>query len=167
MKENLKKVDLEKEFINLIKKNESIILKICNIYCKEIDDRQDLYQDILVQLWKSFPKFDKRAKISTWMYRIAFNTAVSRYRLEKKKSINEEISDQLISDNSNEDENVRLLYGAIDGLDKIDKAITLLYMDGTKYKEIGEIMGLSESNVGFKINQIKRKLREKLKIDIL
>jgi RNA polymerase sigma-70 factor (ECF subfamily) len=167
VKENLKKVDLEKEFINLIKKNESIILKICNIYCKEIDDRQDLYQDILVQLWKSFPKFDKRAKISTWMYRIAFNTAVSRYRLEKKKSINEEISDQLISDNSNEDENVRLLYGAIDGLDKIDKAITLLYMDGTKYKEIGEIMGLSESNVGFKINQIKRKLREKLKIDIL
>ena len=167
MKENLKKVDLEKEFINLIKKNESIILKICNIYCKEIDDRQDLYQDILVQLWKSFPKFDKRAKISTWMYRIAFNTAVSRYRLEKKKSINEEISDQLMSDNSNEDENVRLLYGAIDGLDKIDKAITLLYMDGTKYKEIGEIMGLSESNVGFKINQIKRKLREKLKIDIL
>ena len=167
VKEKLKQIDLENEFINLIKKNESIILKICNIYCKEIEDRQDLYQDILVQLWKSFPNFDKRAKITTWMYRIAFNTAVSRYRKEKKVPIKEVISDRLASDSSNEDENVRLLYLAIDGLNKIEKAITVLYMDGVKYKEIGEIMGLSESNVGFKINQIKRKLREKLKIDIL
>ena len=144
-----------------------MILKICNIYCKEIEDRQDLYQDILVQLWKSFPNFDKRAKITTWMYRIAFNTAVSRYRKEKRVPIKEVISDRLVSDSSNEDENVRLLYLAIDGLNKIEKAIAMLYLDGIKYKEIGEIMGLSESNVGFKINQIKRKLREKLKIDML
>lgn len=158
---------MENEFINLIKKNEGIILKICNIYCKEIEDRQDLYQDIVVQLWKSFPNFDRRSKITTWMYRIAFNTAVSRYRKEKKVPIKEAISDRLVSDASNEDENVRLLYLAIEGLNKIEKAITMLYMDGIKYKEIGEIMGLSESNVGFKINQIKRKLREKLKIDML
>lgn len=101
------------------------------------------------------------------MYRIAFNTAVSRYRKEKKAPIKEAISDRLVSDSSNEDENVRLLYLAIEGLNKIEKAITMLYMDGVKYKEIGEIMGLSESNVGFKINHIKGRLRKKLKIDML
>lgn len=101
------------------------------------------------------------------MYRIALNTAVSRYRKEKKVPIKEAISERLVSDSSNDDENVRLLYLAIEGLNKIEKAITMLYLDGIKYKEIGEIMGLSESNVGFKINQIKSKLREKLKIDML
>ena len=101
------------------------------------------------------------------MYRIAFNTAVSRYRKKKKRPPQELISDRVVSDSFNQNENVSLLYSAIDSLNKIEKAITMLYMDGVKYKEIGEIMGLSESNIGFKINQIKRKLREKLKIDML
>lgn len=159
-------MNLEKEFTNLIKENERIILKICNIYCRESEDRADLYQDILVQLWKSFPNFNRSSKITTWMYRIAFNTAVSRFRKEKKRPTQEQISDRLISDSSNESGNVSLLYSAIDSLNKIEKAITMLYMDGIKYKEIGEIMGLSESNIGFKINQIKRKLHEKLKIEM-
>lgn len=159
-------MNLEKEFTSLIKENERIILKICNIYCRESEDRSDLYQDILVQLWKSFPNFNRSSKITTWMYRIAFNTAVSRFRKEKKRPTTEQISDRLVSDSSNESENVSLLYSAIDSLNKVEKAITMLYMDGIKYKEIGEIMGFSESNVGFKINQIKRKLHEKLKIEM-
>ena len=167
VKEKLKEADLEKEFISLIKENERILLKICNVYCKEDGDREDLYQDILIQLWKSFPNFDKRSKITTWLYRIAFNTAVSRYRKEKKAPKKEPISDRLVANCSNEDENIRLLYSAIEGLNKIERAITMLYLDGVKYKEIGEILGLSESNVGFKINQVKRKLREKLKINML
>ncbi|MFY0608308.1 MAG: sigma-70 family RNA polymerase sigma factor [Cyclobacteriaceae bacterium] len=158
---------MEKEFISLIKENERIILKICNIYCKESDDRQDLYQDILVQLWKSFQRFDGKSKITTWMYRIAFNTAVSRYRKRKNEPTKETISDQLISDPVYDDENVRLLYAAIDELNNIEKAIVMLYLDGIKYREISEIMGLSESNIGFKINQIKGKLRQKLKFDML
>ena len=157
-------MDLEKEFISLIKENERIILKICNIYCKESEDRADLYQDILVQLWKSFPNFNRKSRITTWMYRVAFNTAVSRFRKEKKQPSQEQISDQFVADSFNEDENVSLLYSAIDSLSKIEKAIIILYMDGTKYKDIGEIMGLSESNIGFKINQIKGKLRVKLKL---
>ena len=159
-------MDLEEEFISLIKENERIILKICNVYCRESDYRADLYQDILIQLWKSFPNYNRRSKITTWMYRIALNTAISRFRKEKKRPTQEQISDQFVSDSFNEDENVSLLYSAIDSLNKIEKAITMLYMDGIKYKEIGEIMGLSESNIGFKINQIKRKLREKLKIEM-
>ena len=159
-------MDLEKEFISSIKENERIILKICNIYCREYEDRADLCQDITIQLWKSFPNFERKSKVTTWMYRIALNTAISRFRKEKKRPIQEQISDQFISDSFQEDEDVKLLYAAIDGLNKIEKAITMLYLDGIKYKEIGEIMGLSDSNVGFKINQIKRKLREKLKIEM-
>lgn len=157
---------LEKEFIGLIKENERIILKVCNIYCREPEDREDLYQDILVQLWKSFPNFSRKSKITTWMYRIAFNTAVSRFRKEKKQPSQEQISDRFVTDSLSEDENVSLLYSGIDSLNKIEKAIITLYMDGIKYKEIGEIMGLSESNVGFKINQIKKKLRVKLKLEM-
>ena len=100
------------------------------------------------------------------MYRIALNTAVSRFRKEKKRPTQEQLSDRFVSDSFNEDENISLLYTAIDRLNKIEKAITMLYLDGIKYKEIGEIMGLSESNIGFKINQIKRKLRDKLKIEM-
>jgi len=155
---------LEKEFIKLIKKNERIILKICNVYCKEAKDREDLYQDILIQLWNSFPSFDQRSKITTWMYRIAFNTAVARYRKEKRQPNNEPLSDQLVSFSPSENENVELLYMAIESLTKVEKAITMLYLDGIKYKEIGKILGLSESNIGFKINKIKKELRKKLNI---
>ena len=101
------------------------------------------------------------------MYRIALNTAISRFRKEKKQPSQEQIPDQLATDSLNEDENIKLLYLAIEGLNRIDKAITMLYLDGIKYKEIGEIMGLSESNVGFKINRIKRKLSEQLKKEML
>ena len=158
-------MNLEKEFIGLIKENEGIILKICNVYCRELEGRADLYQDILVQLWKSFPNYNGSSKITTWMYRIAFNTAVSRFRKEKRQPTQEQISDRFVTDSSNEHENIDLLYVAIDSLSKIEKAIIMLYMDGVKYKEIGEIMGLSESNIGFKISQIKRKLRAKLKLE--
>lgn len=138
------------------------------MYCKEEEDRKDLFQDVMIQLWKAFPNFNKKSKITTWIYRVAFNTAVSRYRKHKKIPIKEPISEQLISDsNSENDENVRLLYLAIESLNKIEKALAMLYMDGVKYKEIGEILGLSESNVGFKINQIKGTLRKKLNIEEL
>jgi len=155
-------MDLEKEFIGVIKEHERIILRICNVYCAESVDRADLYQDIAIQLWKSFPSFDSKAKITTWMYRIALNTAISRFRKEKKRPRQEQITDQFTADSLHEEENTRLLYSAIGSLNKIDKAITMLYLDGIQYREIGEIMGLSESNIGFKINRIKKKLREKL-----
>ncbi len=159
---------MEKEFISLVKVNERILIKVCNIYCREEEDRKDLFQDILIQLWKAFPNFGGRSKITTWMYRVAFNTAVSRYRKHKNGLIKEPISEQIQSDfNSEDDENVRLLYLAIDTLNKIERAIIILYMDGVKYKDIGEILGLSESNVGFKINRIKGKLREKLNMEEL
>ena len=100
------------------------------------------------------------------MYRVALNTAISRFRKEKKRPRQEPISDHFAADSLNEEEHIRLLYAAIGSLSKIDKAITMLYLDGIQYREIGEIMGLSESNIGFKINRIKKKLREKLTIEM-
>ncbi len=161
---------LEQEFIRLIKENERIIQKICNLYCSEAEDREDLYQDIIVQLWEAYPQFNYQAKASTWLYRIALNTAISRYRKVKKQPRRESISDRVvgtfspIEDSRNED--ARLLHAAIESLSKVEKAITLLYMEGAKYQQIAEIIGISESNVGFKLNRIKKKLQNKLKVEI-
>ena len=161
---------LEQEFIRLIKENERIIQKICNLYCSEAEDREDLYQDIIDQLWEAYPQFYYQAKASTWLYRIALNTAISRYRKVKKQPRRESISDRVvgtfspIEDSRNED--ARLLHAAIESLSKVEKAITLLYMEGAKYQQIAEIIGISESNVGFKLNRIKKKLQNKLKVEI-
>ncbi|MEM9328569.1 MAG: RNA polymerase sigma factor [Bacteroidota bacterium] len=155
---------MEQEFISLIKTHEGIILKVCNVYCSHPSDREDLYQDILIQLWKAFPTFDHRSKVTTWMYRIAFNTAVSRFRKQAKQPTKQPIAgDWAAEPPTDKGDDVSALYIAIATLNKIDKAITLLYLDGLKYREIGEIIGITESNVGFKINQIKSKLREILK----
>ena len=153
--------------MKFVKEHERLILKVCNIYGQEIEDREDLYQDIIVQLWKSYPKFEKRSKVSTWMYRIALNTAISKFRKVKKLPQLDEINEQTtkVADQKSS-ENIELvsqLYDAINSLNKVEKAIVLLYLEECRYKEISEIMGISQSNVGFKINRIKQKLREKLK----
>ena len=157
---------MKEEFTQLISENEPILLKVCNVYCREVADREDLYQDILIQLWKSFPTFGGQSKVSTWLYKIALNTAITRYRKVKRLPVKEPITEHSIiltnQDNSRE-ENNRFLYAAIEDLNKVEKAIITLYLEEVKYQEIAEIMGISESNVGFKINRIKKKLRDKLK----
>lgn len=157
---------MEQEFTKLIKENEQILIKICNVYCREAEDREDLYQDILIQLWKSYPKFNHQSKVSTWIYRIALNTAISRYRKVKKLPTQEPIPEHLAIDTDTDkikNEAVSFLYAAIESLTRVEKAIITLYLEEVKYREIAEIIGISESNVGFKINKIKKKLRKKLK----
>ena len=148
----------------MIKENEQIILKVCHVYCKAPADQEDLYQDILIQLWRSYPDFKGRSKLSTWMYRIAFNTAISRFRKQKKTPISQPIADNHpTTENDGDQESIAHLYHAIEDLNKVEKAITLLYLEDLKYREIGEVLGLSETNVGYKINRIKKKLKQKLK----
>ena len=158
---------MEQEFIRLIQKNERLIRKVCHIYCRELVDREDLYQDILVQLWKSFPAFEHHSKVSTWLYKVALNTAISRFRktrrLPELRTIDKQIAMMPEADHSAKEESIQQLYAAIESLNKIEKAIVLLYLDETNYREIAEIVGISESNVGFKINRIKQKLRNTLK----
>jgi RNA polymerase sigma-70 factor (ECF subfamily) len=155
----------DQEFIRLIKENKGIIYKICNSYCAGKDDRDDLAQEIIYNLWKSFDSFNDVFKFSTWMYRIALNVAISFYRQKKKFKNHDSISEGLIvfeddSEAKNEAENnLRLLQDFINELKEIDKAIILLYLDDKSHKEIAEITGFTETNVATKINRIKDKLR--------
>lgn len=157
----------EQAFIKLIKENKGIIYKICNSYCAEKEDRDDLSQEIIYNLWKAFDSFDEAHKFSTWMYRIALNVAISFYRQEKKFRNRESITEGLIVFEENTEEksekegNLQLLQQFISELKEIDKAIILLYLDSKSHREIAEITGFSETNVATKINRIKDKLKEK------
>ena len=137
------------------------------MYCDKEECRQDLFQDILVQLWQSFPTFNKESKFSTWMYRVALNTAIAQFRKDKK---NNEDTLQEIPVNIPEEESYKekedrreLVQKAINKLSKAEKAIIVLYMDDYTYEEISEIAGITLSNVGVKISRIKTKLEKILK----
>ena len=152
-------------FTELIRENKGIIFKICNAYCPGRDDRDDLAQEIIYNLWKSFPGYKAEFKFSTWMYRIALNVAISFYRKEQNKKRRITYSENLLvfeedsSANTEEEKNLRLLLKFIGELKEIDKSIMLLYLGNKPYREIAEITGISESNVATKINRIKDKLK--------
>lgn len=155
------------EFISVIKDNQRLIYKVCYTYCSNSENRKDLQQEILMQLWNSLSKFDGRVKISTWIYKIALNTAIFFYRNEcKHKDKNVTIDASIIflsnfeSDGSDIDEKIVMLYQLIEHLNEMDKALILLYLDNNKYKDIADIIGISETNVATKINRIKKNLKE-------
>lgn len=159
--------NLKEEFISQIEKHQGIIYKVSRMYCDKEECRQDLFQDILVQLWQSFPTFNKESKFSTWMYRVALNTAIAQFRKDKK---NNEDTLQEIPVNIPEEESYKekedrreLVQKAINKLSKAEKAIIVLYMDDYTYEEISEIAGITLSNVGVKISRIKTKLEKILK----
>ena len=158
---------MEKDkFISVIKDNQNLIFKICYSYCSDSENRKDLQQEILIQLWNAFTKFDGRVKISTWIYRIALNTAISFYRKDCKHKDKKVTIDASIISLSNfepvteQDENIVMLYQFIERLNHMDKALILLYLDDNKHKEIADILGISETNVATKISRIKKSLKE-------
>ena len=158
---------MEKEkFISVIKDNQNLIYKICYSYCSNAENRKDLQQEILIQLWNSFSKFDGRVKLSTWIYRIALNTAISFYRNDGKHSDKKVSIDASIISLSDfeyvpeQDENITMLYQFIEKLNEMDKALILLYLDDNKQKDIAEVLGISETNVATKISRIKKFLKE-------
>ena len=158
---------LANAFTDLIEENQGIIFKVSAMYCNDATCRKDLVQEILLQLWRSFPSYDKTRKYTTWMYRVALNTAISQWRKEisKKEISTEELPVTLSDDDliNEKNESVRLLNIAINKLTKAEKSIIILYMDDYPYDEISEITGISVSNVGVKINRIKKKLQNHLK----
>lgn len=159
------KVDRE-QFVSIIKDNQNLIFKICYSYCSDSENRKDLQQEILLQLWNSFSKFDGRVKISTWIYRIALNTAITFYRNDckfnhKRVTIDATvISESDLEYSSEHDEQIAMLYQFIGHLNEMDRALILLYLDDNKYKDIAEILGISETNVATKISRIKKILKE-------
>ena len=150
---------MEKEFTELLYQNQGIVHKICNLYFNTRTDKEDYKQELIIRLWKAFPSFKNQSKFSTWMYRVCLNAAIDIIRKEKiqPKFVKYEYDDFItISDSKSElSENQQKLYQAINTLSDIDKAIITLYLDEFSYKEIAEIMGISESNTGVKINRIK------------
>lgn len=152
---------MEKKFIELIQANKGIIHKICNVYFYDSPFKEDYYQEILIRLWRSFPQFKEKSSFSTWMYRVALNTAIDIIRKESVSPKYAELSVkqyEIVSENIHDLDAKEQLYYAIQRLSEIEKAIIFLYLEGYNYKEISDIAGISENNTGVKINRIKSKL---------
>jgi RNA polymerase sigma-70 factor (ECF subfamily) len=160
---------MEKEFIQLVNDHRALIFKVCNLYCRDPENRRDLFQEVVLQLWKSFPAFKKQSANSTWIYRVSLNTAISNFRKESKKPERTSIRTQdfEIPDMPGADDTERRssLNLAIEKLTEIEKAIIMLYLDEKNYEEISEIIGISTSNVGVRINRIKTKLSKLIKTE--
>ena len=150
----------KREFSRLIEKNQGIIHKVTLVYTNSVVEREDLFQEICLQLWKSYPNFREEAKFSTWMYRVALNTAISSIRKRKNSFVFEPMKDNVgINDEpKNENESVKLLYRTISKLNQIDKAIILLWLEEKNYEEIASIIGITKSNVSVKLVRIKKRL---------
>lgn len=155
-------------FINVLEDHKKIIYKVCNAYCKNADDRQDLIQEVIIQLWRSFERYNDQFKLSTWIYRIALNVSISFYRKESKRLNRTDRLDNYIIDvadlnleEENKNENLRLLQQFINELDELNRALMILYLDDNSYSEIAEILGISETNVATKINRVKQKLKQR------
>lgn len=155
---------MEKEFLHIITENQGIIHKVCSIYCDLEEDRRDLFQEILAQLWKSYPSFRNESKFSTWMYRVALNTAITSFKKDKRKPDKTGVSYETLQlaeemyDTRAEDQ-IKMLNQAVSQLSGIEKSIILLFLEDKKYEEIAEITGITQNYVRVKMNRIKRKLK--------
>ncbi len=161
----MKQNEQTERFVDMVSEHQGILHKICHIYCNNSEEKQDMMQEITLQLWSSFPNFQDRSKISTWIYRIALNTAISNIRRSKKHPLVEALFDTDLEIPSREtdpalDEDINTLYQAIARLNDIEKAVIMLYLEEKSYQEIGEITGISEKNVSVKLVRIKKKLKE-------
>ncbi|WP_337043557.1 RNA polymerase sigma factor [Emticicia sp. 17c] len=154
-------------FVNLVNTHKGIIYKVALAYCKDPDDRNDLIQEIMIQLWKSFDNYDDTYKHSTWIYRISLNVAISFYHKEtRRKHIANPIHEGLLNytetyNNHETEERIQALQQFIAELKDLDKALMLLYLEEKSYKEIAGIMGMTETNVATRISRIKLILKQK------
>ena len=152
-------VNNDKYFNELIKENRLLILKVCSMFYRDEASQKDLFQDICINIWKGLPGFKQKAEISTWLYRVALNTALSQRKKHLRNPLHyaDEIGDteeHLIPDPK--DEKVKALYAAIAMLRPVEKAIILLYLEEKSYNEIAAIIGISSKNVSVKLVRIKR-----------
>jgi RNA polymerase sigma-70 factor (ECF subfamily) len=156
--------DKTAHFLIVIEQHKGILFKVANSYCRNLEDRKDLIQEIILQLWKSFDHYNENFKHSTWIYRISLNVAISFYRKENsRKRISNPITTDIfdLSDTEISDEketNLGILNHIISELNDLNKALMLLYLEEKSYKEISEIIGISETNVATKISRIKTKI---------
>ena len=157
----------KEDFLQLIQDNRGIIFKICNSYCHNKTDREDLAQEIIYNLWNAGNSFNSDHKFSTWMYRVALNVAISFYRKEKKQDhiipLAESLTEIAYKDDGQHEleQNINLLQQFINELKELDRALMILYLESKTYIEIAEILGITETNVATKISRINGKLKQK------
>lgn len=159
----------ESEFIALLEAHQRIVKKVCRIYAHTSEDRNDLYQEIALQAWRSFPRFRGDAQFSTWLYRVSLNTAITHFRNEQKKAsipaLNEEVVAP-VSEMDPREEQLESMYRAISSLSELDKAIVLLYLDDYPYDDIGQMMGITPNHVAVKMSRIKIKLQSLTQVSL-
>ncbi len=158
-------MDKKERFTEVIQTHAGLIYKISALYGHQAD-REDLYQEIVFQLWKSFDTFKKQSKLSTWMYRVAMNTAIYHLKSHQKQvhTVPIDLQDERFTDmiDPSEEERIQLLYQHIQTLSLLEKGIILLYLEGKNHGEIAEIIGITVSNVGTRIARIKEKLKSQI-----
>ena len=156
---------LEHSFVTELERHQNIVHKVCRIYTSNKDQHNDLFQEITIQLWKAYPKFRGDSKFSTWMYRVALNTAITLYR-KSKRSVKTQDYESVVFKITSEDydnteeEQLKIMYKAIKQLSDIEKALIFLYLEDKNYKEIAETIGITEVNARVKMNRIKTKLKK-------
>jgi len=159
-------MDIKDRFVQVIKENEGLIFKITTLYTNNTEERSDLYQEIVYQLWKSFSSFRGQSKISTWIYRVALNTSIYFLKKDKRKvttvPINMEMLNPADDFDEEEEKRIKMLYEHIRLLNLLEKGIILLYLEGKSYQEIAHITGLSQTNVGTRLSRIKEKLKSQI-----
>jgi RNA polymerase sigma-70 factor (ECF subfamily) len=154
----------KQHFQNIIEQHKGILYKVARAYCPNEEDRQDLIQEIMIQVWQSIHRYNNQFKISTWFYRISLNVAISYYRknstrTKKFTDLNEQMMEIPVEDKSENEKQLNLLEQFISELKEIDKALMILYLEDKSHTEIAEILGMEISNVGTKVGRIKEKLK--------
>ena len=153
----------ETRFAALIETHKAILYKVAYVYVRDVEERRDLIQDMAIELWRAFPSFSGQSKISTWVYRVAMNVAISHRRREGRRlretlplDLGLEVADRAFDA---DDPQTRLLHTLIDGLDEMSRALVLLFLEGFSHADIAETLGTSPSNVSTRLNRIKARLQ--------
>ena len=162
------KSEKQKELLHQLSENQGIIHKICRIYTDNIHDHEDLFQEIVIQTWKSYSDYRGDSKFSTWIYKIGLNTALALFKKKnyKKEELHENLTHFKIYDDNNHEEKdaqIQAMYDAIHLLSDVEKALIMMFLEDKPYKEISEILGIAEGNARVKMNRAKEKLRTLLK----
>jgi RNA polymerase sigma factor (sigma-70 family) len=161
---------IDEGFVALVNRHRPMLERVCRIYEDGAEERKDLFQEIVYQLCRSYATFRGEAHVKTWMYRVALNTAITAFRQRTARPEHVELEEEVSPGpkeggkvETEERGRMEILYGAIRSLNKVDRAVVTLYLEGFEYREIAETLGLTETNVGVKLNRIKTKLQERVR----
>lgn len=154
----------EKEFAKLIKDNQGLVIKVSRLYTNSHEDEEDLFQEIVLQLWRSYDTFKGDSKITTWMYRVALNTAITLFRKKTRAPQTDELMDyhqrNFLEDDDEKQHQISTLYKVVKMLPNVERAIVMMYLDDLPYRDIAENLGITEVNARVKMNRLKKTLKE-------